>query len=76
MTLRGLVLLAGAYVAVVETGNGRSYRLRGGETLFDGSVRSVTTGGVLIVRHDRGGPAAAGGRTVTLTWSPAPRERR
>ena len=75
MTLRGIVLLAGAYVAVVETGNGRSHLLRGGETLFDGSVRSVTAGGVLIVRRDRGGPAAPGGRTVMLTFSPATHEQ-
>ena len=59
LTLRGLVRVAGAYVAVLESGNGRTHLLRGGETLFDGSVRSVTAGGVVIVRHDRGGPAGA-----------------
>lgn len=59
LTLRGLVRIAGAYVAVLESGNGRTHLLRGGETLFDGSVRSVTAGGVAIVRHGRGGPAGA-----------------
>ena len=59
LTLRGLVRIAGAYVAVLESGDGRTYLLRGGETLFDGSVRSVTAGGVAIVRRGRGGPAGA-----------------
>ena len=59
LTLRGLVRIAGAYVAVLESGDGRTHLLRGGETLFDGSVRSVTAGGVAIVRRGRGGPAGA-----------------
>ena len=59
LTLRGLVRIAGAYVAVLESGDGRTHLLRGGETLFDGSVRSVAAGGVAIVRRGRGGPAGA-----------------
>ncbi len=75
LTLRGLVSVDGAYVAVLESGDGRSHLLRGGETLFDGSVRSVTAGGVVIVRDGRGVPARGGGRTVHLTLRPAEEDR-
>lgn len=71
LVLRGLALFGGNHVAVVESGNGRSHLLRGGERLFDGSVRSVTAEGVLIVRFGRGGAAGAAERTVRLTLSGA-----
>ena len=72
LTLRGLVRIDGAYVAVLEYGNGRSHLFRGGERLFDGSVRAVSAGGV-IVHRDRGG---ASGSTVHLKLSTANDEER
>lgn len=64
LTLRGLVRIGGAWIAVIESGAaGRSHLLRGGERLFDGTVRSVTAEGVEIVRRGRGGAA---GRAVRL----------
>lgn len=70
LALRGLALFGGNHVAVVESANGRSHLLRGGERLFDGSVRSVTAEGVLIVRLGRRGMAGAE-RTVRLTLGAA-----
>lgn len=69
LILLGLVRLGGAYVAVLESSNGRSHLVRGGERLFDGAVRSVTAGGVVIAR-DRGRGDRAGERTVQLTLRP------
>ena len=74
LTLRGLVRFAGAYVAVMESAEGRSYLLRGGEALYDGSVRSVTAAGVLIVRHDSGATTGATERSVRLTLGTATEE--
>lgn len=71
LTLQGLVRIGGSYVAVLESGEGRSHLVRGGETLFDGSVRSVTARGVVIVRRDRSGAPGIDGRTVRLTLSAA-----
>ena len=76
LSLRGLVRIAGAHVAVLESGNGRSHLLRGGERLLDGSVRAVTAEGVTIVRHDAGDPRATGGRTIRLTLRAAPVQER
>lgn len=69
LILLGLVRVDGAYFAVLESSNSRSYLVRGGERLFDGAVRSVTAGGVVIVR-DRGRGERAGERTVQLTLRP------
>ena len=71
LTLRGLVRIAGAHVALLETDGGRSYLFRGGERLFDGTVRSVTAEGVVLVRRGPGLPANAGARLVRLTLSGA-----
>ena len=71
LTLHGLVRIGGDYVAVLESGNGRSHLLRGGETLFDGAVRSVTAAGVVIVRRGRAGRPGPDARTVRLTLSAA-----
>ena len=72
LVLRGLALIGGSHVAIVESGNGGSHLLRGGERLFDGAVRSVTAAGVLIVRLGRaGGTAGAAERTVRLTLGAA-----
>lgn len=73
LTLHGLVRIGGGYVAVVESADGRSHVLRGGERLFDGAVRSVTAEGVEIVRSGRGG---ADGRTVRLRLGAAEAEER
>ena len=67
LTLRGLVSIDGAYVAVLESDNGSSHLLRGGELLFDGSVGSVSAGGVVIVRD--------GQDAVHLMLRPAHEER-
>ena len=73
LTLHGLVRTGDGYVAVVESADGRSHLLRGGERLFDGAVRSVTAEGVEIVRSGRGG---ADGRTVRLRLGAAEAEAR
>lgn len=73
LTLHGLVRIGGGYVAVVESADGRSHLLRGGERLFDGTVRSVTAEGVEIVRRGRGG---ADGRAVRLRLGAAETEER
>lgn len=69
LILRGLVQVGGSSVAVLESGDGRNYLVRGGEELFDGAVRSVTAGGVTLVRS---GPGArrAGEDVVRLTLRP------
>ena len=59
LTLRGLVLLDGEHLAVLETEDGRSHLFRGGEELFDGYVESVAAGGVVIVVDGRLGSAHA-----------------
>ena len=73
LTLHGLVRVGGGTVAVIESADGRSHLLRGGERLFDGTVRSVTAEGVEIVRSGRGG---ADGRTVRLRLGAAGAEER
>ena len=72
LALHGLVRMGGNYVAVLQSGDGRSYLLRGGETLFDGAVRSVTAEGVVIVRRGGAGTPRPDERTVRLTLSAAP----
>ena len=72
LTLQGVVGIGGNYIAVLESGDGRSYLLRGGETLFDGTVRSVTAEGVVIVRRERVGTPGPDERNVHLTLRAAP----
>lgn len=69
LILRGLVQVGDSSVAVLESGDGRNHLVRGGEELFDGAVRSVTAGGVTLVRS---GPRArrAGEDVVRLTLRP------
>ena len=74
LTLHGVVGIGGDYIAVLESGNGRSYLLRGGETLFDGTVRSVTAEGVVIVRRGRVGTPGPDEHDVHLTLRAAPAE--
>lgn len=69
--LRGLVRLDDARVAILETDDGRSHAIRGGEELFDGYVQSVTAAGVVIVVD---GPGAAA-RAVRLTLGSPSGER-
>jgi len=73
---RGLVLTGGAYLAVLESDRGRILLLRGGETLFDGYVRSVTAAGVTFVLHDAGDAGDATGRTLRLMLGAAADEER
>ena len=72
LTLRGLVRIGGSYVAVLESEAGRSHLVRGGETLFDGSVRLVTAQGVVIVRRRPGAAPGRDGRRVRLTLRAGP----
>lgn len=76
LALRGLVLTGGAYLAVLESDRGRILLLRGGETLFDGYVRSVTAAGVTFVLHDAGDAGDATGRTLRLMLGAAADEER
>ena len=49
ITLRGLVSIEGQHLAVFEAPDKKAYILRGGERLFDGSVKSVTQDGVVFL---------------------------
>jgi Tfp pilus assembly protein PilP len=49
LTLRGLVSLGRENLAVFEAPDKKTYILRGGERLYDGAVKSVTSDGVVFL---------------------------
>ena len=61
VVLRGLVRADGVYIGILEADGGRSFFVRGGERLLDGTVESVGARGV-VVRH--GGDGASGRGTA------------
>lgn len=68
VVLRGLVRDDGVYIGILEAEGGRSFFVRGGERLLDGSVVSVGARGVVV--RGGGDGASAGGtaaRDVHLT---------
>ena len=63
LTLRGIVVAAGASLAVLESAGGRSWLVRGGERLRDGVVGRIGTD---VVDIEPAGGAAPTGRQVRL----------
>jgi hypothetical protein len=55
IVVRGVVQMRGERVALVQTPDGRHYRVRGGERLRDGRVQAISTEGLLIVPDMRAG---------------------
>lgn len=54
LTVRGIVLTRGAYVAMVSGPDGKVYTVRAGDKLADGVVRAVTANAVVVLQevHD------------------------
>lgn len=67
LTLRGLVALGRENLAVFESPDRKTYILRGGERLFDGSVKSVTRDGVVFLAEVSDPLALASTREVRRT---------
>lgn len=50
VSLRGIVVSAGEYLAVMQSPDDRTYILRGEEQLFDAVVKSITADGVVFLQ--------------------------
>ena len=50
MTLRGIVLSRGEYLAVLEAPDARTYIVRVSDILFDGIVRAITSDVVIFLQ--------------------------
>jgi Tfp pilus assembly protein PilP len=50
LSVRGVLFSQGAYVAMVQAPNDRTYTVRDGDTLADGQIKSVTAEGLLILQ--------------------------
>ena len=50
VAVRGIVQTRGAWVAMIAAPNGRSYTLRPGDRLLDGSVRTITGEAVMLMQ--------------------------
>ena len=55
VALRGVVLSAGAYLAVLEAPDRRTYVVRPGHRLYDGTVREITAETIVFL-HDTSDP--------------------
>jgi type IV pilus assembly protein PilP len=51
VAIRGIVQNRGAYVAMIQAPDGKSYTVRAGDRLFDGVVKAVTSGAVIFVQQ-------------------------
>lgn len=51
VSLRGLVFSGGAYLAVMQAPDNRTYILRGEEVLFDGVVKNVSAEGITFLQQ-------------------------
>ena len=51
VALRGVVLSDGAYLAVLEAPDNRTYIVRAGDRLFDGSVQEITADGIVFLQE-------------------------
>ena len=51
VSLRGIVLSQGRYLAVLEVPDNKTYILAGDERLFDGSVKSISADGVVFLEE-------------------------
>ena len=51
VALRGVVLSYGAYLAVLEAPDNRTYIVRPDDRLFDGSVKEITADGIVFLQE-------------------------
>jgi Tfp pilus assembly protein PilP len=51
VTLKGTMASQGAYVAILQGSDSRTYVVRQGEKLFDGTVRSITADSLVILQQ-------------------------
>jgi Tfp pilus assembly protein PilP len=51
VAVRGIVQNRGAFVAMVQAPDGKSYTVRPGDRLFDGVVKAVTSTAVIFVQQ-------------------------
>jgi Tfp pilus assembly protein PilP len=51
VTLKGTMASKGAYVAILQGSDARTYVVRPGEKLFDGTVRSITADSMVILQQ-------------------------
>ena len=51
VTLKGTMASQGAYVAILQGSDARTYVVRPGEKLFDGTVRSITADSMVILQQ-------------------------
>lgn len=51
LTVRGIMLSRGAYLAMVAGPDGKVYTIRAGDKLFDGVVRTITAQAVIILQE-------------------------
>jgi Tfp pilus assembly protein PilP len=51
VTLKGTMASKGAYVAILQGSDARTYVVRPGEKLFDGTVRSITADSMVILQR-------------------------
>jgi Tfp pilus assembly protein PilP len=51
VALRGVVLSEGAYFAVLEAPDNRTYIVRADDRLFDGSVKEITADGIVFLQE-------------------------
>ena len=71
ITLRGLVSVDGEHLAVFEAPDKKTYILRGGERLFDGTVKSVTPDAVVFLTEISGPESLVPQREVRRTLNGA-----
>lgn len=51
IALKGVVLSRGAFVAMIQSPDGKSYTIRAGDRLLDGNVKAVTASAVVFVQQ-------------------------
>ena len=51
VTLKGTMASKGAYVAILQGSDARTYVVHQGEKLFDGTVRSITADSLVILQQ-------------------------
>jgi Tfp pilus assembly protein PilP len=51
VAVRGIVLSRGSWVAMIGAPNGKTYTIRAGDRLMDGSVRAVTAQAVILLQE-------------------------
>ncbi|MDP6373991.1 MAG: pilus assembly protein PilP [Vicinamibacterales bacterium] len=50
VALRGIVRSRGAFVAIVQSPNDRTYMVREGDRLFDGTIRTITEDAIIFMQ--------------------------